>query len=223
MLGIGALDRVLYVGDALTFLPRFPDMVFDAIITDPDYGVGVPYGGQKRSASACDAILAGMLAEATRLTNHVVCFWAASPERMRIFIAIAERHWQIAHIGIWTKGQNSAPTGNGLARRWEPWFWLRKPKAKRNGEWRFSPDVIAASAIKRKDSLLVQPGQKPLELMERLVRFFTPVGGRVLDPFVGSGSTLVACQNLGRSWVGCEIDEPIAQSALERLAAPACL
>lgn len=48
--------------------------------------------------------------------------------------------------------------------------------------------------------------QKPLSLMERLVRIYTKKGDTVLDPFCGSGRTLEACKNLGRDGIGIDID-----------------
>lgn len=48
---------------------------------------------------------------------------------------------------------------------------------------------------------------KPLSLMERLVRIYTKPGDVVLDPFCGSGRTLQACKNLGRTFIGIDIDQ----------------
>ena len=50
------------------------------------------------------------------------------------------------------------------------------------------------------------PHQKPLSLMERLVRIYTDTGDTILDPFAGSGTTLLAATNLLRNGVGCELD-----------------
>lgn len=50
------------------------------------------------------------------------------------------------------------------------------------------------------------PTIKPLALMEYLVKVFCPAGGIVLDPFIGSGTTAVACNNTGHKWVGIEAD-----------------
>jgi len=52
----------------------------------------------------------------------------------------------------------------------------------------------------------MHPFEKPLSLIERLVRIYSNPGDLVLDPFCGSGTTLVACQNLGRRVVGIEQD-----------------
>jgi DNA modification methylase len=49
--------------------------------------------------------------------------------------------------------------------------------------------------------------QKPLSLMERLVKIYTKPGDLVLDPFCGSGQTLKACKNLGRRFIGIDIDK----------------
>lgn len=52
----------------------------------------------------------------------------------------------------------------------------------------------------------VHPYEKPLSLMERIVNIYTNPGDIVLDPFMGSGTTGVACQNLGRGFIGIEKD-----------------
>ena len=62
------------------------------------------------------------------------------------------------------------------------------------------------------------PTPKPLALMRWLVRLTgTPTGGLVLDPFMGSGSTGVACLMEGRQFCGIELDEHYADIAAERL------
>ena len=61
------------------------------------------------------------------------------------------------------------------------------------------------------------PTVKPVALMEWLVRLVTPPGGRVLDPFAGTGSTLVACERLGFSALGIEQDAQTVADAHEKL------
>jgi len=59
------------------------------------------------------------------------------------------------------------------------------------------------------DRVIEQSGhqwRKPLTIMERLVRIYTDKGDTVLDPFVGSGTTLWACRNLGRDAIGLDND-----------------
>ena len=63
------------------------------------------------------------------------------------------------------------------------------------------------------------PTVKPTDLMSYLVRLVTPPGGTVLDPFAGSGSTLVACAELGFDSIGIEIDEQYFETARKRITA----
>ena len=63
------------------------------------------------------------------------------------------------------------------------------------------------------------PTVKPVELMKYLVKLVTPKGGRVLDPFNGSGSTGMACVELGYDYVGCELDADYVEIARKRIRA----
>jgi len=62
------------------------------------------------------------------------------------------------------------------------------------------------------------PTAKPLPLLEKLVLTYTRPGDIVLDPFVGSGTTALACQNLGRSFYACDSDAGYVEAARLRLA-----
>lgn len=61
------------------------------------------------------------------------------------------------------------------------------------------------------------PTVKPVKLMQYLVRLITPPGGVVLDPFMGSGTTGVACKNLNRSFIGIELDPEYFEIAKSRI------
>jgi DNA modification methylase len=58
---------------------------------------------------------------------------------------------------------------------------------------------------------------KPVSLMEWLVKLVTPMGGTVLDPFMGSGSTALACDRLQFDFIGCELSPEYAAVAEARL------
>lgn len=64
------------------------------------------------------------------------------------------------------------------------------------------------------------PSQKPLELVQKLVLCATDADDVVLDPFLGSGTTALAAQQLGRAWVGIEKSAEYVKIAQQRLAAP---
>lgn len=63
----------------------------------------------------------------------------------------------------------------------------------------------------------LHPTQKPVKLMSYLIRTYTNEGDTILDPFAGSGSTLVAAQQLNRNYVGIEINPEYAKIAEDRL------
>ncbi|MDY3245267.1 site-specific DNA-methyltransferase [Campylobacter sp.] len=61
----------------------------------------------------------------------------------------------------------------------------------------------------------IHPAKKPLELIKRFVRVSSQAGGVVCDPFMGSGTTGVACRELGREFVGCEQDKKYFELAVK--------
>jgi len=63
------------------------------------------------------------------------------------------------------------------------------------------------------------PTQKPLKLLDRIVRASSLEGGLVVDPFCGSGTTLVAAARLGRRFVGCDIGDLAIETTATRLRA----
>lgn len=79
-------------------------------------------------------------------------------------------------------------------------------------------DVWSVSRLHRQHAERVaHPTQKPLEIIERMVLASCPPGGLVLDPFMGSGTTAVACARHGRRFIGYEINPAYCALARERL------
>src|SRR5690242_16485495 len=64
----------------------------------------------------------------------------------------------------------------------------------------------------------LHPCPKPVEEMEFLIEALTNPGDIILDCFTGAGSTLVAAQQLGRPWIGCDLSRAYCQTAMRRLA-----
>jgi site-specific DNA-methyltransferase (adenine-specific) len=80
-------------------------------------------------------------------------------------------------------------------------------------------DVWSVSRLHRQHGERVDhPTQKPLEIIERMVLASCPPGGTVLDPFMGSGTTAVACARHGRHFLGYEINPDYCEIARQRLA-----
>ncbi|HLN98643.1 MAG TPA: DNA methyltransferase [Pyrinomonadaceae bacterium] len=122
---------------------------------------------------------------------------------------------------------------------WEPWGLFRKPcegrvqdnlrKWKTGGLRRISPsepfkDLINSSpARKQEREIAPHPSLKPQNFLRQIVRASLPLGeGRILDPFMGSGSTIAAAEACGLASIGLEVREEyfaMAQSAIPKLAA----
>lgn len=79
------------------------------------------------------------------------------------------------------------------------------------------PDDLIACA-KVGNQRLAHPNEKPVELLEQLIVATTVPGALILDPFAGSGSTLVAAAKKCRQYVGIEIDEQYSKLAAARIA-----
>lgn len=79
---------------------------------------------------------------------------------------------------------------------------------------RFPIDVIKFSNGNNK---VVHPTQKPIDLLQYLIKTYTDEGMTVLDNTMGSGSTGVACVNTGRNFIGMELDEDYFKIAKERI------
>jgi DNA modification methylase len=75
----------------------------------------------------------------------------------------------------------------------------------------FNGKVLFSGSVRR------HPNEKPVAWLEPFIKRSCPVGGIVLDPFMGSGSTGVACLNTKRDFIGIEIDEKFFGEANKRL------
>lgn len=78
-------------------------------------------------------------------------------------------------------------------------------------------DISEDTCGNTKNKEKLHPCIKPVELMERIIKVSTVEGNVVLDCFMGSGSTGVACKNLNRNFIGIELDEKYFNIAKERI------
>jgi site-specific DNA-methyltransferase (adenine-specific) len=81
---------------------------------------------------------------------------------------------------------------------------------------RLARSVLKAESMKGR---AIHPTEKPLGILDPLIRYACPPGGLVVDPFAGSGSTLDAARQCGRRAIGIEAHEPYAEAAALRLSA----
>ncbi len=209
-------DCTLYMGDCLEQLPRIERV--DCVITDPPYGDGadVGYGTfDKTIANNADplmncAMLRGVY-HCLRKNATVYNFsnWKHQ-DFLRAYIA-RYSNLQLRHSVVWDK--NGMKLGSDFRPAHEIILVLEKgkPTYRRKD---FS-DVQRFSIPQH--TAETHPHQKPLPLLKGMVAHSTNVGDTVLDPFMGSGSTGVACALMGRKFIGIELDERYFDMACKRI------
>lgn len=204
----------LYHAKHQEVIPGLPNV--DHVITDPPYG-DTTHGKHLSTAADRQALGFDCIGEAECV--DLARTWVDIAQRWVVFtcewhfMEALHRAGVLVRFGIWRK-PNGAPqfTGDRPGTGWEGVaICHREGKMRwngggRHGVWDF-PKVHGTG----------HPTQKPLKLFESFVQDFTDPGDLILDPFCGSGTTLVAAKNLGRRAIGIEISEKYCEIASKRL------
>lgn len=200
------MNYTLHMGDCLDYLRTLPTGSVDAVITDPPYGLGKlldsPGPGEwaglwRNGAPEWDKEIHAGALEAVRVAK-IAIVWGGN-----YYPLAPTRGWL-----IWDKMQEHSSGHAELA-----WTNIDQPIR----TFRLSR-VEAYSTMNKQ-----HPTQKPVSLMRWCLDMAkVPQGATVLDPFMGSGTTGVACMQTGRNFIGCEIDPgyfAIAKKRIEDAAA----
>ncbi len=227
----------VYEGNCLTVLPSLPSASVDAVITDPPYSSGAATLTGKRAAVGTKYQSTGTMV--TYPTFH------GDAKDQRSYIRWAAEWlsdcWRIAKDGapllVFTDWRQLGALTDAV--QMADWLykglviWIKPTGRPQIGEFRKDAEfVIYATKGKRvPHSRQCLPGHyrhnsdprkkhhltgKPVALMADLLEIVPP-GGLVLDPFLGGGSTAVACVETGRSFVGVEMSEEYCQITRERV------
>ena len=204
-------DCTLYLGDCLSVLPTLGPV--DAVVTDPPYGIG-EHGGKTRygPASAARGFSSCKYYEnkgwdkesadqevLQALTAFPAIIWGANHFISKV--PVDSPFWLVWH----KKGSDRSSFADcELA-------WTNLPGSVRY----FKYDWVGFGAINSGEKR-VHETQKPLPLMKWCLGFL-PDAHTILDPFMGSGTTLVACANLGRSGIGIERNPAHFETACRRV------
>lgn len=189
-------DAELYLGDCLEIMPTLGKV--DAVVTDPPYGI---------DKAAWDAHYPEWIEEqAFRLAHAVVIMpglWA-----LPLCVANMGDRYQGIIAGHNLNGMTFGPLGFN---NWIP--AVCGGDVPRRGQDAFSFTVGGGMEPKPD-----HPSPKPLAFMGKLIERTTEPSWLVLDPFMGSGTTGVACANLGRKFIGIEIEPKYFDIACRRVA-----
>lgn len=206
----------IYHGDCREILPSLPKV--DAVITDPPYGtqlLGGGYGrrqlhstnGKDRRPIANDLDLSALSEAFPFLVEKVESGWMFvfyAARRTPEFLQLVGPYW-IGEV-IW----DGLRPGLGYTVRYQH----ESIAVLKVGDASKPTEALISVIREYGEGVEAHPHQKPVALMQRLIRFTT---GIVCDPFMGSGTTLVAAKNLGRKAIGIEIEERYCEIAAKRL------
>ena len=203
-------------GDALDELHRLPSASVSLLLTDPPYGDNIGYGLKNRTIANNQHPLHGLQAlhESYRVLkrNAVAYFFLGA--RHLSFVENFVRDYtdfKIKEYLVWDKMR----FGLGYAYRKQHELILALEKGKPT----YYTTLSNVIRTKRCNNTTEHPHMKPIELLMPLINHSTTLHETILDPFLGSGSTLVAAKLLGRSGIGIELDPgyvAVAQSRLEQ-------
>jgi site-specific DNA-methyltransferase (adenine-specific) len=212
----------LHLGDCLDILPTLAAGSVDAVVTDPPYSINSKSDGQGKLNPWGDRVNSAFwyvewMGRCRRLMLHKGCMWSFLNWRSMVTFqkAADDLNWPIESLLIWDKKWIGPGGSKGLRPSYEMVaLWAGEDFAIAN---RGLPDIQAFQWSSNKPN--GHPAEKPLDLMEWIIDNSTKPGDTVFDPFMGSGTTGVACVNLGRNFIGCEIDPTFHAIAQRRIAA----
>lgn len=200
-------DCTLYLGDCLEVMKDIPSESIDAVITDPPYGRG-------------NADKFGSRGNLTRAMPYTPIIGDDKPFDPQPFlefpiVILFGANWYSDKLPaapgwiIWDKKCGTTSDNYGDCEM----AWVKGSVQTRmiSHLWR---GMIKGS---EKDKKRCHPTQKPIIVMEWILINYTDINNIIFDPFMGSGTTGVACVQTGRKFVGIEIDPKYFEMAVKRI------
>jgi site-specific DNA-methyltransferase (adenine-specific) len=191
-------DTTLYLGDCREILPLLPKV--DAVVTDPPYGIASVWKGGIGNGWA--------RAQAQAQTRNE---WDAEAPTGEFF---AQMNAKASQSIIWGGNYFDLPPSRG-------WLVWNKPErgfslSEAELAWTSVDTVVRVFDGVRSDPGREHPTQKPISVMQWCVERL-PKARTILDPFMGSGTTGVACAKLGRKFIGIELEPKYFDIACKRI------
>ncbi len=195
--------------DCLEFMKQLPDKCVDLVLTDPPYGIE-RFKEVSKEKSGCFA-KKGTFANSEAWNNN-----KPNDEYFNQIFRISRNQviWGGNNFGlpsteyfiVWNKFQ-AMPNFAECEYAWV------------GGEFKKPAKIFNHPIAKVNHSGREHPTQKPLPLFEYICRDYAKDDWIIFDPYMGSGTTAVACERLGRKWFGCELEPKYCDIANKRIEA----
>ena len=216
----------IYNMDCLEGMKQLSDSSVDLIVTDPPYGIDYLSSRtdnhnklENDSFADWQKNLPLWLKEMKRVLKPTCCCCCCGGGGKTpvtpIFIMEAIKEFNLIQTLVWVKVI-------GVGWRYRPAYENIVVLSKDKDNYNFYDKSLKCSNVIKGINQDIpnseeHPTQKPVELMMRLIKTHSKEGDLVLDPFMGSGTTAVACRILGRNFIGFEIDKKYHAMAEARL------
>lgn len=193
----------LYLGDCLEVMKTLPDGYVDAVVTDPPYGIDWIPRVHNRMAIIGDNGPFNPMPLLQLGKFHIL--WGANNYASRLPDSRCWLMWLKHDQGLWDK------------RSYSPFDLAWTDIEGTSKAFRYIWDGYIKQGEEH-NTIQLHPAQKPIALMAWCIEMCTSNGDTVLDPFMGSGTTGVACVRTGRNFIGIEIDPGYFKIAERRIA-----
>ena len=194
-------------GDSLELMKMMPDKCIDLVLTDPPYGIGID--GQKFSISKNPK---------HNRKHHEFMGWDNKPPKKEMFDEI----FRISKNQIIFGANYFIEHLRGGHKGWIFWYKGQEGLTMSDGEIIYTSfdcptRMITVNRVELLKDYSQHPTQKPRKLIEKILSTLSKDGETIFDPFMGSWTTARACKDLGRNFLGCELEERYCAIGEERL------
>ena len=211
----------LMQGDCLELMKGIPDGSIDMVLCDPPYGMAFQSGYrtiryEKIKGDQSLHWLDDFVEEIFRVSkDNTAHYMFCSFHHIDTFKQAIQKRFKVKNIITWVKNNTSMGDLKGdFAPKTEFIIFFHKGRRLINGK----RDSNVFEYSKTRNEL--HPTQKPVDMTEYMLSKFSDEGDVILDPFMGSGTTGVACINTNRKFIGIELDKEyfnIAKKRIERI------
>lgn len=220
----------IYLGDAYELIKKIDSKSIDLVVIDPPYHFvgggkmtglfrdrGTRHFDALENTNLTDNYDLSILDELVRVMKKINIYIWCNKEQIHQYLDFFENKNTLFEILIWNKTNPMPLINNQYLPDKEYCMFFRERGVRVYGDYESKKTVYIEQANVADKKLYNHPTIKPLNIIKNLITNSSKEGDLILDTFLGSGTTAVACKELGRDYIGFEIDENYYNIAIDRL------